>query len=80
MHPFWWLVGSYVVAESYERLTTPEQKTKWKSLVKSHHGEWGVAATLLGIAARSPALKFSGMGLALHDRKDVNKWFRQDGH
>ena len=56
---------AYSVAEAYTRLATPEQKKKWESMVKTHHGEagvWMVAIALILAAA--------GAGLMFHYRKD----------
>lgn len=66
-------VVAYSVAEAYTRLATPEQKRKWESMVKTHHGEagaWAVAIALILAAA--------GASLMFHDRKDRKKWFSGD--
>jgi len=75
MSPLIGLFGSILLAEAYERLTTPEQKQRWKNLVKIHHGEAGAVMTAIGILGRSPTLAASGLGLMAHDWQDKNKWF-----
>lgn len=69
------LAASYIVAEVYRTGTTNEQKSSWQNYVKTHHGEAGVLMALSGLIAKSPTLIGSGLGLAYHDRKDVDKWF-----
>ena len=69
---------SYLVAEAYERCTTPEQKRAWESRVQVHHGEVGVGMAVGGAAAKSPFVAGFGVGLAFHDRKDRKKWFTGD--
>ena len=71
-------VASYLGAEAYERCTTPEQKKAWESRVQVHHGEVGVGMLVGGAAAKSPFAVGAGLGLALHDRKDSEKWFTGD--
>ena len=71
-------VSGYLVAEAYDKCTTPGEKEKWESWVKTHHGEAGVLVTGAGIAAKSPMLTGFGCGLMLHDRKDAAKWFSGD--
>ncbi len=71
------LVGGYVIAETYKRYTTPQQKRKWENYVKMHHGEAGVIMTTAGIMTKSPSLIGSGVGLMLHDKNDASKWFDQ---
>lgn len=71
------LVGGYVVAETYKKQTTPQQKKNWENYVQMHHGEAGVIMTAAGIITKSPSLIGSGVGLMLHDKDDVNKWFNQ---
>ena len=70
------LVGGYVLAKGYKKYTTPQQKQKWENFVKTHHGEAGVLMTAAGLGAKSPTLIGSGVGLILHDKDDVRKWFR----
>lgn len=67
--------STYLVAEGYTKLATPEQKKKLESKVKTHHGEAG--AWMAAIAA---ILAAAGAGLMLHDRKDSEKWFSGDKH
>ena len=76
MNPLLALAGSYLLAEAYERYTSPQFKASWHNAVRSHHGEWGILGTLLGILTGSPALTSAGLGLAYHDRKDAGKWFK----
>ena len=71
-------ITSYLVAEAYERCTTPEQKRAWESRVQVHHGEVGVGMAVGGAAAKSPFAVGLGTGLAFHDRKDCKKWFTGD--
>jgi len=71
------LVGGYVLAEIYKKYTTPPQKQKWENFVKTHHGEAGAIMTGVGIMTTSPTLIGSGLGLMIHDKSDVNKWFNQ---
>lgn len=77
MHPFWYGIAAYGLAEAYERFLSPETKIKWHNFIKSHHGEWGLACLAYGAATGSPSIAAAGVGLALHDRKDANKWFRK---
>ena len=67
--------STYLAAEAYKRCTTPEQKKKWESQVKIHHGEAGALA--VAIAA---ILAAAGASLMLHDREDREKWFSGDKH
>lgn len=68
----------YLAAETYDRCMTPEEKKRWESWVKTHHGEAGVLMMDAGIAAKSPALAGFGLGLMVHDREDAAKWFSGD--
>ncbi len=43
-----------------------------------HHGEVGTLLALIGLLAESPRLTATGVGLALHDINDINKWFTVD--
>ena len=72
------VAASYTVAEAYKRCTTPEQKEAWESWAQTHHGEAGVCITVAGAAAKSPFAVGAGLGLALHDREDIDKWFTGD--
>lgn len=71
------LIGGYVIAEVYKKYATPQEKQKWESFVKTHHGEAGAIMTVAGLATKSPSLIGSGIGLMIHDKDDVNKWFSQ---
>jgi len=70
------LVGGYALAEGYKKYSTPQKKQKWENFVRTHHGEAGVLMTAAGLVAKSPTLIGSGIGLILHDKDDVGKWFR----
>lgn len=56
--------STILVAEAYKRCTTPEQKSQWEGVVKTHHGEAGFAIVAIGI------------GLMVHDINDRQKWFQ----
>lgn len=64
-------------AEAYRWLTTRKQKYRWEGFVKTHHGEAGVIAAAAGALTKSPTLMGMGIGLAIHDRDDASKWFKQ---
>ncbi len=84
------LGSGYIVAEAYKQFVPPSTKKSWERDVGIHHGEAGIA--LLGAGSASSAflngkenqkaLNASlftagvGIGLAIHDHKDVHKWFR----
>ena len=68
--------GGWALGEAYRRCTTPEQKRRWEGFVRTHHGEAGAIGVAAGLATRSPTLAGIGAGLALHDRDDIAKWFR----
>ena len=70
--------ASYSAAEAYARFMTPDHKRAWESRVQMHHGEVGVGMVVGGAAAKSPFAVGAGLGLALHDRKDSEKWFTGD--
>ncbi len=76
MHPLVGLLGSIVLAEAYEKLTTPKQKETWERFVGMHHGEAGAVLTALGMLGRSPAITLFGAGLMAHDWQDRKEWFR----
>ena len=69
------LVG-VLAPEAYRLVTTPEQRMEWEGFVRTHHGEVGVILAAIGLATKSPTLAGIGAGLALHDRDDIAKWFR----
>ena len=71
-------LSGYLVAEAYTRWATPEQKRKWESLVKTHHGEAGAVIAIVGTATKFSELAGVGLGLMVHDFKDVKKWFSGD--
>lgn len=71
------LAAAYIAAEIYTQFATPQQKQKWEKFVKTHHGEAGVLIATAGLAAKSPGLIGSGIGLMIHDKDDVNKWFKK---
>jgi len=70
--------GGYIISEVYKKFATPEQKRKWQNFVNMHHGEAGSLTTLVGVAAKSPSLIGTGIGLLLHDKDDANKWFQRN--
>lgn len=39
---------------------------------------WGFIMALFGLLTESPRLTATGVGLALHDINDINKWFTGD--
>lgn len=71
------IVGIYLLAEGYKKFATTQQKKKWENFVKMHHGEAGTIMVSAGLVTKSPSLIGSGVGLMLHDKNDVNKWFNQ---
>ena len=74
----WFLLGAIAVAELYRRYATDEEKARWEDYVKSHHGELGLLGTLLGAATGHYGVAATGLGLALHDINDIDKWFTGD--
>ena len=84
------LAAGYIVAEGYKQLVSTSAKKSWERDVGIHHGEAGIA--LFGAGSVSSAFLYSeenqkalnaplfatgvGAGLAIHDHKDVHKWFR----
>ena len=84
------LATGYIIAEGYKQLISTSAKKSWERDVGIHHGEAGIA--LFGAGSTSSiffsgkenqkALNASlftagvGIGLAIHDRKDVHKWFK----
>ena len=76
MHPLWYAIAAYGLAEAYERILPAESKRKWHDFVKMHHGEAGMAGLAVGVVTRSPALAAAGLGLAFHDRQDASEWFK----
>jgi hypothetical protein len=76
VHPLLFLASGYLLAELYKKYATPVEKSKWKNYVKMHHGEAGAIMTGVGILTKSPRLTTTGIGLMFHDRKDQNKWFK----
>jgi len=71
-------LGGYIISEAYKKFTTPQQKQRWQNFVRMHHGEAGAVMTLGGVAAKSPSLIGTGIGLMLHDKDDTNKWFQRN--
>ena len=70
------IAGSYLLAETYKKYATLQQKKKWENYIKTHHGEAGILMTVAGVVTKSPTLIGSGVGLMVHDRDDARKWFR----
>ncbi len=77
MHWLGWLSVGVLACVAYDKLPS-ETKQKWETAIKSHHGEWGLAGIVGGLATRNPGLIAFGAGLALHDLPDKNKWFTGD--
>ena len=77
-HWGWYLIGAVAVAELYRNFTTPEERRDWENKIRMHHGEVGALMTLVGLLTESPRLTATGIGLAVHDIDDVNKWFTGD--
>ncbi len=76
-----WLVVmglGYLAGEAYDKLVPEETKRKWQDFVKSHHGEWGVLGTIVGVATGHYGMAATSAGLALHDLPDREKWFTGD--
>jgi len=69
-------IGTYLLAEGYNRFVPGETKRRWENKIRVHHGEAGILFTIGGIVAKSPGLTASGISLILHDRNDWRKWFR----
>ena len=84
------LAAGYIVAEGYKQLVSTSAKKSWERDIGIHHGESGIV--LLGAGSASSAFLYGeenqkalnaslftagvGIGLAIHDHKDVHKWFR----
>jgi len=71
-------LGAVALAELYRIYTTPEEKERWENKVKTHHGEIGALATVLGALTGHYGVAAAGAGLALHDIDDISKWFTGD--
>ena len=69
---------AYVAGEIYKNYVPAEKKQEWENAVKMHHGEAGVLTAVVGVLTKSPKIISVGIGLALHDRDDANKWFTGD--
>jgi len=72
-----WLAVGIIACVAYDRLSS-ETKQKWENTIKSHHGEWGLAGVVGGLATGNPGLAAFSAGLALHDLPDKDKWFTGD--
>ena len=73
VHPIWYGVGAYGLAEAYERLP-PEIKQWIKKTFNLHHGTVGAGATLgAALIGNIPLMTFGG-GLMYHDRMDAPEW------
>lgn len=70
-----YLIGAIGLAVVYDQYLTPQQKREWENKIKMHHGEAGVLLALTGLLTESPRLTATGIGLAIHDINDLNKWF-----
>lgn len=77
-HWAWYLICAIGLALLYDQYVTPEQKREWENKIKMHHGEFGALMVLFGLMTESPRLAATGVGLALHDIDDANKWFTGD--
>ena len=78
VNPIWFFLGAIVAAELYSRYATDEEKARWENYVKAHHGELGLLGTLLGATTGHYGVTATGLGLALHDINDIDKWFTSD--
>ncbi len=76
-HWAWYVLGTIAVAELYRNFTS-EEKQEWENKIRMHHGEVGALMALVGLLTESPRLAATGIGLAVHDINDVNKWFTGD--
>jgi len=77
----YWLIPlglGYLAAEAYKQYVPEETKKEWERKIHSHHGEWGLLGTIVGIATGHYSLAASSTGLAIHDWNDRNKWFTGD--
>ena len=75
VHPLLFVVGGILAAEVYRRYATDDEKVRWENYIKSHHGEWGILGLVLGAATGHYGIAATGLGLALHDVNDADKWF-----
>ena len=73
IHPIWYGVGAYGLAEAYERLP-PEIKHWVKRTFNTHHGTIGAGAVVGGAITGNIPLMTLGGGLMYHDRKDAPEW------
>ena len=77
MHWIGWLAAGVLACIAYDKLPS-ENKQKWETAIKSHHGEWGLAGVAGGLATDNLGLAAFGADLTLHDLPDKNKWFTCD--
>lgn len=77
-HWAWYLIGAIGLAILYDKYVTPEEKREWEDKIKMHHGEIGSLMAVVGLLTESPRLTATGIGLAVHDIDDINKWFTGD--
>ena len=84
------LAAGYIAAEGYKQFVSHSAKKSWEHDIGIHHGEAGIAlfgagsvsSAFLNGEENQKALNASlfatgvGAGLAIHDHKDVHKWFR----
>ena len=73
VHPLWYGVGAYALAEAYEKLP-PEIKQWVKKTFNVHHGTIGAGATVGGALTGNVPLMTFGSGLMYHDRRDTLEW------
>jgi len=78
VNPIILFLGAIAVAEIYRRYTTDDEKQDWENKVQIHHGEIGALAAILGVLTGHYGAAATGLGLALHDVDDAQKWFTSD--
>ena len=67
---------SYGIAEIYRQHIPQSIKKNWENFINMHHGEAGIHLLSTGISKNDPVMIGSGVGLAVHDHNDINKWFK----
>lgn len=67
---------SYCTAEVYRQHVPQSTKNNWENSINMHHGEAGIRLLSTGILKNDPVMIGLGVGLAVHDHNDINKWFK----